>query len=118
MFPASTFIVPPALRAAHRSGLARYLATGEARVLGQRVELTAVRSNGEEFPVELAITRIAGKGKPLFTGHLRDITGRKRAHEHLQSRGRAMQSALVRELPVLEDLYGPGSNSGSVSLVK
>ena len=77
-------IVPPALRDAHRRGLARYLATGEGRVLGRRLELTAVRSNGEEFPVELAITRIAGKGNPIFTGHLRDITDRKRAEEHLQ----------------------------------
>ena len=77
-------IVPPALREAHRSGLARYLATGEGRVLGHRLELTAVRSNGEEFPVELAITRISGKGNAIFTGHLRDITDRKRAHDHLQ----------------------------------
>ena len=66
-------IVPPSLREAHRSGLAKYLATGEGRVLGRRLELTAMRSNGEEFPVELAITRISGKGNPLFTGHLRDI---------------------------------------------
>ena len=77
-------IVPPALRDAHRKGLARYLATREGVVLGRRLELTAVRSNGEEFPVELAITRIPGKGDPLFTGHLRDITDRKRAHDHLQ----------------------------------
>ena len=77
-------IVPPALRDEHRSGFARYLATGEGRVLGRRLELTAVRSNGEEFPVELAITRISGKGKPIFTGHLRDITDRKRADDHLQ----------------------------------
>ena len=77
-------IVPPALREAHRTGLARYLATGEGRVLGHRLELTGMRSNGEEFPVELAITRISGKGNPVFTGHLRDITDRKRAHDHLQ----------------------------------
>lgn len=77
-------IVPPALRDAHRGGLARYLATGKAHVLGHRLELTAVRSDGEEFPVELAITRIASKGSPIFTGHLRDITERRRAHDHLQ----------------------------------
>ena len=77
-------LVPPALREAHRSGLARYLATGEARVLGRRLELTAMRSDGTEFPVELAITRIPGEGPPLFTGHLRDITDRKQAQDHLE----------------------------------
>jgi PAS domain S-box-containing protein len=74
-------IVPPSLRERHRSGMARYLATGEAAVLNRRLELTGMRSDGTEFPVELAITRIPGKGNPLFTGYLRDITDRKQAEE-------------------------------------
>ncbi|HVQ39902.1 MAG TPA: PAS domain S-box protein, partial [Pyrinomonadaceae bacterium] len=78
-------IVPPSLRDQHRSGLARYLATGEARVLGRRVEMTAVRADGSEFPVELAITRIPTDGPPSFTGYLRDITERNRALEKLQA---------------------------------
>ena len=104
-------IVPPALRASHRSGLARYLATGEARILGQRIELTAVRSNGEEFPVELAITRIAGKGKPLFTGHLRDITGRKCAHEHLQFLLHEMSHRSKNLLAVIQAIAGQTARS-------
>src|SRR4029453_2362254 len=46
-------IIPPSLREKHRRGLARYLATDEARVIGRRVEMTAVRADGSEFPVEL-----------------------------------------------------------------
>jgi PAS domain S-box-containing protein len=72
-------IIPPSLREKHRLGLARYLATGEARVMGRRVEMTAVRADGSEFPVEIAITRIPLDGLPSFTGYLRDITERKRA---------------------------------------
>jgi PAS domain S-box-containing protein len=72
-------IIPPSLREQHRRGLARYLATGEARVLGRRLEMTAVRADGSEFPVELAITRIPLDGPPSFTGYLRDITERKQA---------------------------------------
>ena len=53
-------IIPPSLRDRHRQGLAEYLATGVTKVLGRRVELTAIRASGEEFPVELAIARIAG----------------------------------------------------------
>jgi PAS domain S-box-containing protein len=77
-------IIPPSLREQHRAGFARYLATGEARVLGKHIELTAMRADGSEFPVELAISRIAMDGPPSFTGYLRDITERKQAEEELQ----------------------------------
>jgi signal transduction histidine kinase len=53
-------------------------------VLGRRLELTAVRADGSEFPTELAITRIPTDGPPSFTGYLRDITDRKRAEEKLR----------------------------------
>ncbi len=77
-------IIPPSLREAHRAGLARYLATGEATVLGWRLELAAVRADGSEFPVELAIVRIPLDGPPSFTGYLRDITERKQSDEKLR----------------------------------
>jgi PAS domain S-box-containing protein len=77
-------IIPPSLREHHQRGLARYLATGEERVLGRHLELTAIRADGSEFPVELAITRIPLDGPPSFTGYLRDITERKRSEEELR----------------------------------
>ena len=77
-------IIPPSLRERHRRGFARYRATGEAHVLGTRVEMAAVRADGSEFPVELAITRIPVDGPPSFTGYLRDITSRKKAEERLR----------------------------------
>lgn len=82
-------IVPPALRERHRAGLARYLSTGEAKLLNRRIELTAMRSDGTEFPVELAITRISGDALQ-FTGYLRDITEHKNAE--------ARQRMLTNEL--------------------
>ncbi len=75
-------IIPPAFRERHREGLARYLATGEGRVLGRRIELAALRADGSEFPVEMAITRISMEGQPLFTAYLRDISEQKRAEQH------------------------------------
>lgn len=82
-------IIPPSLRDRHRQGMARYLATGVATVLDRRVELTAIRASGEEFPVELAIARIALAGPAQFTGYIRDITERKRAEEALRRLNRA-----------------------------
>src|SRR5262249_19041939 len=49
----AALLVPPSLRTAHRRGLAHYLATGVVRLLGRRVEMTALRADGTEFPVEL-----------------------------------------------------------------
>ena len=53
-------VIPPSLREAHRQGLARYLATGQQRVLDRRIEMTAMRADGSEFPVEIAITQTGG----------------------------------------------------------
>jgi PAS domain S-box-containing protein len=71
-------IVPATLREGREAGLTRYLRTGHAPTIGRRVETTAVRADGEEFPVELGVARIGGEGEPVFTAHIRDITGRKR----------------------------------------
>jgi PAS domain S-box-containing protein len=72
--PLADAIIPPSLREQHRLGFARYLASGESAILGKRLELTAMRADGSEFPVELAITRIPLPGPPSFTGYLRDVT--------------------------------------------
>jgi PAS domain S-box-containing protein len=72
-------IIPPGLRQSHYTGLAHFLATGEGPVLNTRIELTALRAGGAEFPVELAITHIATEGPGIFTGYVRDITERKEA---------------------------------------
>jgi signal transduction histidine kinase len=53
-------------------------------MIGQRVETMAMRADGSEFPVELAVTPIPLDGPPSFTGYLRDITERKRAEGELR----------------------------------
>jgi len=82
--PLVDLIIPPSLRKAHRDGLAHYLATGESAILGQRVELTGMRSDGTEFPLEITVTRIGAQEPPMFAGYLRDLTERKRAEEGLR----------------------------------
>jgi PAS domain S-box-containing protein len=67
-------IVPPALRQQHRHGLERYLSSGKSTVLDQRLELTGMRSDGSEFPVEVSIVRIGADEPPMFAGYLRDLS--------------------------------------------
>ncbi len=92
----AAFIVPPSLREQHRQGLARYLATGDGSVIGQRIETTALHVDGTEFPIELAITRIPLDGPPMFTGYIRDITEHKQVMEALE-RAREEQAASASE---------------------
>jgi PAS domain S-box-containing protein len=77
-------LMPAESRGAHRAGLARYMATGEHRILGRRIEVTAIRADGSEFPAELTVAPVEGKEPPLFTASLRDITERVRAEEEIR----------------------------------
>jgi PAS domain S-box-containing protein len=83
-------IVPAAQRDAHRRGLARYVATGESTLIGRRIELTAMRSDGTEFPIELAISAVPSHGPRMVTAVARDITERKRTEE-IGRRAHAME---------------------------
>ena len=84
-------IIPPALRARHRRGMAHYLATGEGPVLNKRIELPAIRADGREFPIELAITPIVADGPPMFTAYLRDISEKSRQEQHRDIRNAVTQ---------------------------
>jgi len=86
--PLVDLIVPPS-KEKHRQGMANYLATGIGPALDKRLELHGLRSDGTEFPIELAVSRISFSGPPMFTGYIRDISERKRLEDEL--RGRADQ---------------------------
>lgn len=91
-------ILPPRFREGHVKGLARFLATGEARILGRRVEMSALRSDGSEFPCELAINSSPSGEQPLFfTAYLRDISDRKQAETAL-GQAESRNSQLVESI--------------------
>jgi len=90
----ATLIIPHSLRERHYTAMTRLLESGEQTILNHRVELTGLRADGSEFPVELTVTKVPIDGPPLFTAYLRDITERKQARaELLASRLRIVESA-------------------------
>ncbi len=101
--PMHEYIVPHSLRAAHQAGMERYLRTGHGPVLGQRIEITGLRADGTEFPVELAITPIELAGDPLFTAYLRDITDRKQAEAALRRSNDLMQAVSRTQSKFISD---------------
>lgn len=96
--PMAELLIPPRWRAAHHEGVARYLRTGEAHILGRRIELPALRADGTEFPVELTVIRLPAPGPVIFIGFMRDITERRRELDRtarLQSVTAALANALT-----------------------
>jgi PAS domain S-box-containing protein len=97
-------VIPPALREAHRRGMAHYFATGQGPVLGRRIEITGMRADGAEFPVELAIVPIHLGEHPIFTAYLRDITEPKRAEKELHEAKDAAVTANHAKSELLAEL--------------
>jgi PAS domain S-box-containing protein len=86
-------LIPASLREQHYSGVAQYLQTGKGPLIGKRVEVTATRADGTDFPVDLALADIPLAGPPVFTAYIRDITERKQAMEALEQAWAAAEAA-------------------------
>ena len=78
-------IIPERLRAAHRNGIRRYLATHERHIPWKGVELPAVHRDGHEFPVELSFGAWTDDGRTVFSGFARDITERRKTAAELET---------------------------------
>lgn len=74
-------IIPQPMRELHRRGLERHRDSEQAPRLGVRLELSALRKDGGEFPVELTVCRLSGSAVPRFTAFIRDVTVRRQMQE-------------------------------------
>jgi PAS domain S-box-containing protein len=76
-----TMLMPEFMRKAHENGFRRYLSTGRRHAKWQGMEVTGLRKNGEEFPIEVSLGELIRDGNRVFTGFIRDISEKKRAEE-------------------------------------
>jgi diguanylate cyclase (GGDEF)-like protein/PAS domain S-box-containing protein len=72
-------IIPERYREGHRTGMQRYLTSGETSVMNKLVEIHAMHRDGHEFPVELSISVIDSPDLQEFNAYIRDISKRKQA---------------------------------------
>jgi two-component system sensor kinase FixL len=85
-------LMPSPHREQHDDYMARYLRTGERRIIGIGRVVSGQRKDGGTFPMELAVGEITVEGRRLFTGFARDITERQKTQRRLQE----LHSELVR----------------------
>lgn len=79
-----SLIAPERYREAYTAGFARFDANGKGDAVGRTLELSAIRKNGEEFPIELSLSSVQQGGKWTGIGIVRDITERKRGAARLE----------------------------------
>jgi len=77
--------IPERFRAAHRGHVRHFGETGATtRMMGARLALLGLRSNGEEFPIDASISQVVTDGGKLYTVIVRDITERRSVEEALE----------------------------------
>jgi PAS domain S-box-containing protein len=127
----SETIIPLQHREAHELGLAHFKATGEGPVLDRHIEITGLRRDGQEIPIELSITFTRQFDEPVFLGFLRDISERHQAQRQqqlllaeLSHRVKNMLAVVsgiahqtIRSSASLED-FGPAFNGRLEALAK
>jgi PAS domain S-box-containing protein len=104
-----TMLMPSPYHEEHDRYLARYLETGEKRIIGIGREAQGRRKDGSFFPVELAVSEFQVQGRRLFTGVIRDISARKQLEREvlevatLEQRriGQALHDSTGQELTAL-----------------
>ncbi len=86
-----SILMPPSDSARHNDYIARYLTSGERRIIGIGRIVVGRRGDGSEFPMELSIGEAVSDGHRIFTGFIRDLTEQQRAELQLKE----LQSELI-----------------------
>jgi len=100
-------IIPERLRQGHRDGVRKFAHSGEGPFVGRLVETTAMRADGSEFPVEVAISVAAAPDGNIFVGHMRDITARRQAE--------SQRSELETQLRQAQKMEAIGQLTGGIA---
>lgn len=91
-------LIPERHRSDHRKGMERATKTGEGPLLGTTVEMSGLRKQGDEFPIELSLSTWQANGDRHFAAIIRDISQRRRLQEELVQVLDEERQRLSREL--------------------
>jgi PAS domain S-box-containing protein len=77
-------LLPQVERAQQVGALNEYMTAGTGPLAGRQIELTGLRADGSEFPLELTVARIGSDNRAVLTGFVRDVTERRALEEQLR----------------------------------
>jgi len=80
----------------------------DRRTMSERPVLVGLRRTGEEFPVEVTISKLESNGKLLVTAIVRDVTERKRAERELGESKEALQDFLDNATDLVQNVGANG----------
>ena len=86
-------LIPPRHRAAHDAGMKRVTAGGPARIMGRRIEMSALRADGREFPVEMVLWRTEVAGSAYYTASMFDLSARQDAAREIERQREALRQS-------------------------
>lgn len=92
-----TMLMPPPYREGHDGYLARYLTTGEKKIIGR--EVIGLKKDGTTFPMDVSVAEAQVGGERVFLGVVRDLTERKRAEEQFRLVVESTPNAIVMVNP-------------------
>ncbi|WP_239643985.1 PAS domain S-box protein [Grimontia indica] len=110
-------IVPTPMRDMHIQGMRHFLKTGEGPVLNQRIELSAIRRSGREFPIEISISAAKTQKGHIFVSYIRDISQRLQNQTELKIAAHAFDTSqpvfiadnkghIIRSNPAFSNITG------------
>jgi diguanylate cyclase (GGDEF)-like protein/PAS domain S-box-containing protein len=101
-----TILIPERFREAHAKGMKEYFLRENSRFMGHDYEITGLRKDGSEFPIEISFAVGERRGEKYFTGIIRDITERKKLEKKL------------RDASVTDELTGLFNRRGFLTLAQ
>lgn len=91
-------LIPQQLRKGHEKGLARFLATGEKKIIGRRLKIPAMRADQSLFPAEIEVISISPEAAPVFIAYIRDISDREQLEKELRQSAMNIKKTLLQTI--------------------
>lgn len=91
-------LIPPERRQAHELGLRKFIANRKGEIIGRRIKMEGMRSDGKTFPAEVEVLPVSPDKTPIFCAYIRDISEQEQLLEERISYGKNIKRILLQTI--------------------